>query len=30
LPEVYLHTLEEWLLIEGWRKRARHVTPPKS
>jgi uncharacterized protein YbjT (DUF2867 family) len=29
-PEVHLHTLEEWLKIEGWHKRARHVTPPKA
>lgn len=28
-PEVHLQTLEEWLLNEGWHKRARHVRPPK-
>jgi uncharacterized protein YbjT (DUF2867 family) len=28
-PEVHLHSLEEWLRIEGWHKRARHLTPPK-
>jgi len=28
-PSVHLHTLEEWLLAEGWHKRARHLTPPK-
>jgi uncharacterized protein YbjT (DUF2867 family) len=27
-PEVHLHTLEEWLLSEGWQKRARHIRPP--
>jgi uncharacterized protein YbjT (DUF2867 family) len=27
--EVHLHTLEEWLRMEGWHKRARHITPPK-
>jgi uncharacterized protein YbjT (DUF2867 family) len=27
--EVHLHTLEEWLRMEGWHKRARHLTPPK-
>jgi uncharacterized protein YbjT (DUF2867 family) len=29
-PEVHLHSLEEWLRAEGWDKRARHVTSPKS
>ena len=28
-PEVHLHTLEEWLRLEGWHKRARHVRAPK-
>jgi len=28
-PEVHFHTLEEWLIEEGWHKRARHVQPPK-
>jgi uncharacterized protein YbjT (DUF2867 family) len=28
-PEVHLHTLEEWLLAEGWHKRARKVVAPK-
>jgi len=28
-PEVRLLNLEEWLLSEGWHKRARRVTPPK-
>lgn len=28
-PEVSLLTLEEWLISEGWHKRARKVTPPK-
>lgn len=28
-PEVHLHSLEEWLRIEGWHKRARHITPPR-
>jgi len=28
-PEVHFHTLEEWLIGEGWHKRARHVQPPK-
>jgi len=27
--EVHFHTLEEWLIDEGWHKRARHVRPPK-
>ena len=29
-PEVRLQTLEEWLRSEGWHKRARRVTAPKS
>jgi uncharacterized protein YbjT (DUF2867 family) len=28
-PEVHLLSLEEWLIKEGWHKRARRVTPPK-
>ena len=28
-PEVHLHTLEEWLRVEGWNKRARRVRAPK-
>src|SRR5260370_14175621 len=28
-PEVHLKSLEEWLRVEGWHKRARHVVPPK-
>jgi uncharacterized protein YbjT (DUF2867 family) len=28
-PEVHLLTLEEWLIQEGWHKRARKVSPPK-
>jgi len=28
-PEVSLLSLEEWLIKEGWHKRARVVTPPK-
>jgi uncharacterized protein YbjT (DUF2867 family) len=28
-PEVHLQTLEEWLLAEGWQKRARRVRAPK-
>ena len=28
-PEVHLLNLEEWLIEEGWHKRARKVTPPK-
>ena len=28
-PEVHLHTLEEWLRIEGWHKRAKRVRAPK-
>jgi len=28
-PEVHLLSLEEWLIKEGWHKRARKVTPPK-
>jgi uncharacterized protein YbjT (DUF2867 family) len=28
-PEVHLLSLEEWLMSEGWHKRARKVTPPK-
>ena len=28
-PEVHLHTLEEWLRMEGWHKRARRVRAPK-
>src|SRR5262249_15729182 len=28
-PEIHLHTLEEWLLREGWQKRARHMRAPK-
>ena len=27
--EVHLHTLEEWLRVEGWNKRARRVRAPK-
>src|SRR5262249_12678516 len=27
-PEIHLQTLEEWLLNEGWHKRARHLRPP--
>lgn len=29
-PEVYLHTLEEWLRVEGWHKRARRIRAPKA
>jgi uncharacterized protein YbjT (DUF2867 family) len=29
-PEVHLQSLEEWLRSEGWHKRARHVTPPRT
>jgi uncharacterized protein YbjT (DUF2867 family) len=29
-PEVHLHTLEEWLRVEGWHKRARRVRAPKA
>jgi len=28
-PEIHLHTLEEWLRMEGWHKRARRVRAPK-
>jgi uncharacterized protein YbjT (DUF2867 family) len=28
-PQVHLHTLEEWLRVEGWHKRARHLRAPK-
>jgi uncharacterized protein YbjT (DUF2867 family) len=28
-PEIHLHTLEEWLRMEGWHKRARQVRAPK-
>jgi hypothetical protein len=28
-PEVQLQTLEDWLLREGWHKRARRVQPPR-
>jgi len=28
-PEVRLLNLEEWLMVEGWHKRARKVKPPK-
>jgi len=28
-PEIHLHSLEEWLLEEGWHKRARRVRAPK-
>src|SRR5215467_3431370 len=28
-PEVHFQTLEEWLISEGWHKRARIVRPPK-
>ncbi len=28
-PEVRLHTLEEWLLEEGWHKRALRFRAPK-
>jgi len=29
-PQVRLQTLEEWLWAEGWNKRARHLSPPKT
>jgi uncharacterized protein YbjT (DUF2867 family) len=29
-PEVHFQTLEEWLIQEGWHKRARIVRPPKA
>jgi uncharacterized protein YbjT (DUF2867 family) len=29
-PEVHLLSLEEWLIQEGWHKRARKVTPPNT
>jgi len=29
-PEVRFKTLEEWLIGEGWHKRARRVRPPKN
>jgi len=29
-PEVHFQTLEEWLISEGWHKRARIVRPPKA
>jgi uncharacterized protein YbjT (DUF2867 family) len=29
-PEVHLQTLEEWLRIEGWHKRARRVQAPSA
>ena len=29
-PEVRLQTLEQWLVAEGWHKRARRVVPPKA
>jgi uncharacterized protein YbjT (DUF2867 family) len=28
-PQAHLHSLDEWLRIEGWHKRARRVRPPK-
>ena len=28
-PEIHLHTLDEWLRMEGWHKRARRVRAPK-
>ena len=28
-PEVHLHTLEEWLYLEGWHKRAKRVRAPR-
>ena len=28
-PDIHLHTLEEWLRMEGWHKRARRVRAPK-
>jgi uncharacterized protein YbjT (DUF2867 family) len=28
-PEIHLQTLEEWLRIEGWHKRAKRVRAPK-
>jgi uncharacterized protein YbjT (DUF2867 family) len=28
-PEVHLHTLEEWLHMEGWHKRAKRVRAPR-
>jgi uncharacterized protein YbjT (DUF2867 family) len=28
-PEIHLHTLEEWLRMEGWHKRVRRVRAPK-
>ena len=28
-PEVHLHTLEEWLHMEGWHKRAERVRAPR-
>jgi uncharacterized protein YbjT (DUF2867 family) len=28
-PEIHLHTLEEWLRMDGWHKRARRVRAPK-
>jgi uncharacterized protein YbjT (DUF2867 family) len=28
-PEVHLHTLQEWLRVEGWNKRVRRVRAPK-
>jgi uncharacterized protein YbjT (DUF2867 family) len=28
-PQIHLHTLEEWLRMEGWHKRARRVRAPK-
>ena len=28
-PEIHLHTLEDWLRMEGWHKRARRVRAPK-
>jgi uncharacterized protein YbjT (DUF2867 family) len=28
-PEVHLHTLEEWLRMEGWHKRAKHMRAPR-
>ena len=28
-PKVHLRTLEEWLRVEGWNKRARRVRAPR-
>jgi len=29
-PQVHLHSLEEWLIAEGWPKRARRIRAPKA